>query len=531
MSIKSKFDFATAKKYYETKFPMHKLEKASNFSDPCTINCHIHGEVEVTSYMSLVTSLYGCPLCGKHNRNKIRDKNKSMLAIASKIKAANERYSAKFPNKKLVSYTDSGSTYSIDCEIHGKVTTTYAKILNSDFRCPKCVRESVVVERKAKSLETHKAKYEERFPENKLVHYESSKKPCSIICHVHGLVENLNYNSIIKSSTGCPLCGKKTRIKKEATVAKRIQEVKDKYRKRFPNNLLIDYTSATSTCTIICSIHGEQKGIYANFMRSKYGCPKCAQLAVEANIYAHQKAVQAVKAQQYNPDFDHHTLNKLNRMLKESSVEYVVKQLSTNEPRVENSLDDNQVNERKPEPKVEDIPTPEPKVENPPTTEPNVKYLVKHLQTTEPIIYDSVEELPNEDFVLVPFYNDIRLSAGSGQFPTDLETRPIPLSRLDLQKKGINPKNVICCKVRGDSMEPMLQDGAMVGIDMSDTEVKAGKIYAFVESDGTLRIKSLIQQENGSFKIHSINFAYPTEVVKAKDIKVIGRLFWASTIF
>ena len=174
---------------------------------------------------------------------------------------------------------------------------------------------------------------------------------------------------------------------------------------------------------------------------------------------------------------------------------------------------------------------PEPKVENPPTIDPSVEYLVQHLQTTEPIIYDSVEELPNEDFVLVPFYNDIRLSAGSGQFPTDLETRPIPLSRLDLQKKGINPKNVICCKVRGDSMEPMLQDGAMVGIDMSDTEVKAGKIYAFVESDGTLRIKSLIQMENGSFKIHSINFAYPTEIVKAKDIKVIGRLFWASTIF
>ena len=503
MSIKSKFDFATAKKNYETKFPMHKLEKASNFSDPCTINCHIHGEVEVTSYMSLVTSLYGCPLCGKQNRNKNRDKNKSISAIASKIKAANERYSAKFPNKKLVSYTDSGSTYSIDCEIHGKVTTTYAKILNSDFRCPKCVKESTIVERKAKSLEIHKTRYEEKFPENKLVHYEGSKKPCSIICHVHGLVENLKYDSIIRSTTGCPLCGKKVRTKKEATVAKRRQEIKDKYRKKFPNNQLIDYTSSTSTCTIICSIHGEQKGIYARVINSKYGCPKCAHLAVKANMYAHKKAVQAVKAQQYNPDFDHYTLNKLNRIMKESSVEYVVKQLSTNEP----------------------------KVENPPTIDPNVKYLVKHLQTTEPIIYDSVEELPNEDFVLVPFYNDIRLSAGSGQFPTDLETRPIPLSRLDLQKKGINPKNVICCKVRGDSMEPMLQDGAMVGIDMSDTEVKAGKIYAFVESDGTLRIKSLIQQENGSFKIHSINFAYPTEVVKAKDIKVIGRLFWASTTF
>ena len=328
-------------------------------------------------------------------------------------------------------------------------------------------------------VEKYKAKYQEKFPENQLVHYESSKKPCSIICHVHGLVENLNYGNIFRSSTGCPLCGKKTRIKKEATVAKRIQEVKDKYRKRFPNNLLIDYTSATSTCTIICSIHGEQKGIYANFMRSKYGCPKCAQLAVEANIYAHKKAVQAVKAKHYDPNLNHHKLNELNRMMQESSVEY----------------------------------------------------LVQHLQTTEPIIYDSVEELPNDDFVLVPFYNDIRLSAGSGQFPTDLETRPIPLSRLDLQKKGINPKNVICCKVRGDSMEPMLQDGAMVGIDMSDTEVKAGKIYAFVESDGTLRIKSLIQQENGSFKIHSINFAYPTEIVKAKDIKVIGRLFWASTTF
>ena len=527
MSIRSKFDFATAKKNYETEFPLNKLEKASNLYDPCTINCHIHGEVEASSYMHLVKSLYGCPLCGKHNKGTYNN----ISVIANKFKVASERYSAKYPDKKLLSYTGSDGKYTIDCEIHGKVTTTFAKIVKSDFRCPKCVKESTIEERKAKVLETHKTRYEEKFPENQLVHFESTTRPCSIICHVHGLVENLRYDNIIRSTTGCPLCGLTTRKRKEATVAKRVQEAKIKYHTKFPNNKLIDYTDFTSTCTIICSIHGEQKGIYANFMRSKYGCPECAQLAVGAKLAAHQKAVQAVKDKQYNQDFDHHILNELNRRLKESSVEYVVKQLSTNEPRVENSLDDNQVNERKPEPKVEDIPTPEPKVENPPTTEPNVKYLVQHLQTTEPIIYDSVEELPNEDFVLVPFYNDIRLSAGSGQFPTDLETRPIPLSRLDLQKKGINPKNVICCKVRGDSMEPMLQDGAMVGIDMSDTEVKAGKIYAFVESDGTLRIKSLIQMENGSFKIHSINFAYPTEIVKAKDIKVIGRLFWASTIF
>ena len=499
MSIRSKFDFATAKKNYETQFPLNKLEKASNLYDPCTINCHIHGEVEASTYMHLVKSLYGCPLCGKHNKGNYTN----ISIIADKFKVASERYSAKYPDKKLLSYTGSDGKYTIDCEIHGKVTTTFAKIINSDFGCPQCVKESEIEERKAKVLETHKAKYEERFPENKLVHYESSTKPCSIICHVHGLVENLNYANIVRSTKGCPLCGRLTIKRKASTVAKRIQEAKIKYHTKFPNNQLIDYTSATSTCTIICSIHGKQKGIYANLMRSKFGCPECADLAVKTKRSAYKNAIQAVKAGRYNQDFDHHILNELNRRLKESSVEYVVKQLSTNEP----------------------------KPEDPPTTDPNVKYLVQHLQTTEPIIYDSVEELPNEDFVLVPFYNDIRLSAGSGQFPTDLETRPIPLSRLDLQKKGINPKNVICCKVRGDSMEPMLQDGAMVGIDMSDTEVKAGKIYAFVESDGTLRIKSLIQQENGSFKIHSINFAYPTEVVKAKDIKVIGRLFWASTTF
>lgn len=518
MSIRSKFDFAIAKKNYETQFPLNKLEKAGNLYDPCTINCHIHGEVEVTSYMHLTVSLYGCPLCGKQNKGK----NKSVSAIASKIKVLSDRYTAKFPNKKLVSYKNARTPCTVECEIHGKVTGLYPAIINSYSGCPECDIENAVALRKAKLLEIHKTRYEERFPENKLVHYESSKKPCSIICHVHGLVENLRYDSIIRSTTGCPLCGLMTRKRKEATVAKRIQEIKDKYRKKFPNNKLIDYTDFTSTCTIICSIHGEQKGIYARVINSKYGCPECAQLAVRANMYAHKKAVQAVKAQQYNPDFDHHTLNELNRIMKESSVEYVVKHLPIPEPKPEDTQTES---------KPEDIPTPEPKTEDPPTTEPNVKYLVQHLQTTEPIIYDSVEELPNDDFVLVPFYNDIRLSAGSGQFPTDLETRPIPLSRLDLQKKGINPKNVICCKVRGDSMEPMLQDGAMVGIDMSDTEVKAGKIYAFVESDGTLRIKSLIQMENGSFKIHSINFAYPTEIVKAKDIKVIGRLFWASTIF
>lgn len=386
------------------------------------------------------------------------------------------RYEQKFPLNKLVEYTGSHKPCTILCHVHGLVENlNFHSIMHTKLGCPKCTKEFSKSGTRALEgdLGLAGAKYSRKFPLNKLIKYTGSNKPCTIFCHVHGEVENLKFSSVMRSPKGCPLCNEQLSQRSERTRLKDFELARIKYRKKFPKNDILEYTNSVSKYVIKCAVHGRVEARYSSLFRSKYGCPECTLDARKSK----KKPIQE--------DLEQSELKE--------------KMLNSDNPK---------------EIAVEALSNPD-----------NIGSTVK------PLFYENPEELLNENFVLVPFYKDLRLSAGSGQFTTSLETSSIPLSLQDLRLKGINPKKVICCKVHGDSMEPLLQDGAMVGIDTSDTEIQSGKMYAFVEAEGSLRIKSLIKVDHLHIKIHSVNYAYSTEIVKASSIKVIGRLFWASTTF
>ena len=302
-------------------------------------------------------------------------------------------------------------------------------------------------------------------------------------------------------------------------------EVKQKYEKNYPNNKLLQFTKYADLCTIKCSIHGVIEGYtYTSLHRTSHGCPLCnKEHSGRGNFITEKRFRDALKRfEQKFPDkklisytnFNGNcvvecpthgkvTATFVNAMKTKYGCAQCGKDLAIKSLR------------SKFKPKTS---SDKQNIEIPPTV-------------VRPLIHDEHAESSDSSFVLVPYYSDLRLSAGAGQITENLETTPIPLSRIDLQKKGISPKNVMCCKVQGDSMEPMLQDGALVGIDTSDKVIHAGKIYAFVQADGLLRIKSLVLSDPKHIKIHSINFAYPDEIVLASSVTVIGRLFWASTLF
>ncbi|MCX8740056.1 helix-turn-helix transcriptional regulator, partial [Gilliamella sp. B2824] len=115
--------------------------------------------------------------------------------------------------------------------------------------------------------------------------------------------------------------------------------------------------------------------------------------------------------------------------------------------------------------------------------------------------WDSQTPLDNDE-VEVPFYKDVRLSAGDG-FADDIEDYngyKLRLSRSTMRRYGIDKDCAVCLTVYGDSMEPVFQDGATVAIDQADTSIRDGKIYA-INHDGLLRIKILEKLPGNQIKI------------------------------
>ncbi|RNF52968.1 helix-turn-helix transcriptional regulator [Marinomonas hwangdonensis] len=147
-------------------------------------------------------------------------------------------------------------------------------------------------------------------------------------------------------------------------------------------------------------------------------------------------------------------------------------------------------------------------------------------------VYESLDPLhPNE--VEVPFFTEVELSAGNGfNSVSEIATQQMRFNLSTLSSAGVAPSKAACCKVSGDSMEPVLPDGSTVGLDTADTVIKDGKMYA-INHGGMLRVKYLYRMPFNGLRIRSANTDYQDEEVSgeaAKDIRIIGRVFWYSVV-
>lgn len=146
-------------------------------------------------------------------------------------------------------------------------------------------------------------------------------------------------------------------------------------------------------------------------------------------------------------------------------------------------------------------------------------------------IYDESCPLGNDE-IEVPFYTDNILNAGNG-FVSDIQNfnnMKMRFSRTMLNQKGIDLKCLVCIVADNDSMEPVIPDGAIVGINTNHTQIKDGKLYA-INHDGLLCIKILKRRPGNKILIQSYNFnSYPDEEVDARVITVIGKIFWWSVL-
>lgn len=134
-----------------------------------------------------------------------------------------------------------------------------------------------------------------------------------------------------------------------------------------------------------------------------------------------------------------------------------------------------------------------------------------------------------DDLVLIP-ESTIEFAAGNGREATyEIVEQNCPATyRLSwLRHEGINPKRARRFRVSGESQEPFLFDKDIVLVNLDETEIIDGKLYA-IRYDNDLRVKFLFKRLDGTLVLHSMNSAYPDEQVPPdlvdQHISIIGRV-------
>ncbi|PIT52336.1 hypothetical protein BHC44_08900 [Snodgrassella alvi] len=146
------------------------------------------------------------------------------------------------------------------------------------------------------------------------------------------------------------------------------------------------------------------------------------------------------------------------------------------------------------------------------------------------LLWDDDNPLPEDEYVLVNYYKDVRLAAGDGSYDcTDYNDFKIAFPRNALRKCGVSPNKAVCMTIKGDSMEPVLPDGAIVGVNLDGKRIINNEIYVFRHS-GSLHVKQLSWNDDNTINIHSFNSSRKDETAYLEEMEIIGQVFTWSVI-
>lgn len=143
----------------------------------------------------------------------------------------------------------------------------------------------------------------------------------------------------------------------------------------------------------------------------------------------------------------------------------------------------------------------------------------------------------DDDEVYVPFLKEVELSAGQGRtIVEESPNRKLRFGKLTLRRQNVQPSEAVCVGVSGNSMEPVLPDGSVVGINKGSTSVVDGKMYA-VDHGGQLRVKVLYRLPGGGIRMRSFNREehgdeeYTAQEMLDQEITILGKVFWSSVLW
>ena len=126
-----------------------------------------------------------------------------------------------------------------------------------------------------------------------------------------------------------------------------------------------------------------------------------------------------------------------------------------------------------------------------------------------------------EEFLQVNVY----ALAGAGDGKELVEREPIEVIVLP---KSFCGQSIIPVKIKGESMEPTIYNGAVVGIDRDDRQIVSGKLYiVWLEYEGAVLKRLFVDPERIVLK--SDNPQFPVSYINIKEGAqdfVLGRVKW-----
>jgi len=99
----------------------------------------------------------------------------------------------------------------------------------------------------------------------------------------------------------------------------------------------------------------------------------------------------------------------------------------------------------------------------------------------------------------------------------------------ELLKAPVNEQSLFVVRVDGESMQPVIQDRALVVADLSQKNVDVGGIY-LVQYENRMWIKQA-SMETGKMMFVSINKAFSHLVYDAAQVRVIAKVVLAFSRF
>jgi phage repressor protein C with HTH and peptisase S24 domain len=164
----------------------------------------------------------------------------------------------------------------------------------------------------------------------------------------------------------------------------------------------------------------------------------------------------------------------------------------------------------------------------------NLKKIAEALNVTESYLRgenpeDKRPERPGDDYVPVKMAS-FHLQAGVTGYALeylDEDKAPIFFREDWFREKKYNPKKMVACQIKGDSMEPRLYAGDVVIINLDDTTPFDGDVFA-VNYEGELVIKRLIR-DRGEWYLQSDNpdkIKHPNKICAGEYCLILGKVVY-----
>lgn len=138
--------------------------------------------------------------------------------------------------------------------------------------------------------------------------------------------------------------------------------------------------------------------------------------------------------------------------------------------------------------------------------------------------FDELEEEFNAaNNISLPYYNDIKVSAGTGCIAAESKKEYIKIPKIFLPN---NYSSLEALTVHGDSMESTFFDNDLIIIDVDKKELLNGKIFIVMYED-ELYVKRVFKMPQNKIILKSDNLYYPDIEVISDNFKIIGQVIKA----